>query len=195
MGTNEVLAQNSHTREGFWIGFGLGQASVKGDCDDVDSGSGTCDAVGGKQGAFAFYLMAGGTLNPNLRIGCEVYNFVGFRDLESSTSTDDQAVLFGTNLALALYYYPMVERGLFLKGGVGAAWYALAESEDSEWDSSGFGLLLGVGYDLRIGGNTSLTPMFTYGWGGGGDLKFGGDPVGQNWSHSYTSFALGLTFH
>ena len=195
LGTGTLSAQ---TREGFWIGFGLGWASISGGCDDVGSGTGFCDAVGERQGAFAFNLMAGGTLSPHLRLGGEAYNFVGTRDFAGGTASPDSTLTIGNNLALALYYYPMVQSGLFLKGGVGTAWYVEGEGggEGSvDWSSFGLGFLLGAGYDLRIGRTTSLTPSFTFGWGGGSDLKSQGIAVGQNWSHTFFSFALGLTFH
>ena len=191
-GAGELSAQ---TREGFWIGFGLGWASISASCDDVTSGTGFCDAVGERQGAFAAYLMAGGTLSPHLRLGGEAYNFIGVRELAGGTASGDSTLTIGNNLALALYYYPMVERGLFFKGGVGTAFYVEAKSENLDWEVWGLGLLLGAGYDLRIGRTISLTPLFTFGWGGGGDLKSQGVPVGQNWSHAYFSLALGLTFH
>jgi hypothetical protein len=194
VGTGELSAQNSHTREGFWIGFGFGWASISGGCDDIVSGAGFCDAAGERQGAFAAYLMMGGTLSPHLRLGGEAYNLIGLRDFAGGTLSGEKTLTIGNNLAVALYYYPMVESGLFLKGGVGTAWYVEGEG-NVEWSSFGLGFLLGAGYDLRIGGKTSLTPLFTFGWGGGGDLKSAGVPVGENWSHTYFSLALGLTFH
>jgi len=199
VGAGALSAQNPHTRAGFWIGFGFGWASLSGGCDDVASSPGFCDAVGERQGTFAAYLMMGGTLSPHLRLGGEAYSLIGLRDFAAGTVSGEKTLTIGNNLALALYYYPMVKSGLFLKGGVGTAWYVEADSEAEsasiDWSSFGLGLILGAGYDLRIGGNTSLTPLFTFGWGGGGDLKSAGIPVGQNWSHTYFSFALGLTFH
>jgi hypothetical protein len=82
-----------------------------------------------------------------------------------------------------------------LEGGVDTAWYVEAESASLDWSSFGLGFLLAAGYDLRIGRSTSPTPLFTFGRGVGGDLASQGIPVGQNWSHTYFSFALGLTFH
>jgi hypothetical protein len=201
VGTVELSAQSSHTREGFWGGFGFGRASVSGGCDDISSGAEFCDAAGEKQGAFAVYLMMGSTLSPHLRLGAEAYSFIGLRDFAGGTVYDENTLTVGISLAPALYYYPMVERGLFVKGGVGMAWYVEAEYEGRvDWSSSGLGFLFGAGYDLRIGSNTSLTPLFTFGWGGGGDLILNnpeseGIPVGQNWSHTYFSLAMGFTFH
>jgi hypothetical protein len=201
VGTVELSAQSSHTREGFWGGFGFGWASVSGGCDDISSGAEFCDAAGEKQGAFAVYLMMGSTLSPHLRLGAEAYSFIGLRDFAGGTVYDENTLTVGISLAPALYYYPMVERGLFVKGGVGMAWYVEAEPEGRvDWSSFGLGFLFGAGYDLRIGSNTSLTPLFTFGWGGGGDLILNnpeseGIPVGQNWSHTYFSLAMGFTFH
>jgi hypothetical protein len=195
VGAGELSAQNSHIREGFWIGFGLGGASLSGGCDDVGSTAGFCDAVGERQGTFAGYLMMGGTLSPHLRLGGEAYTLVGLRDFALGTPSGENTVTFANNLALTLYYYPIVQNGLFLKGGAGTSWYVEAESSDLDWEVWGLGFLLGVGYDLRIGRTLSLTPSFTFGWGGAGDLKSQGATVGENWRQTYFSLALGLTFH
>ena len=71
----------------------------------------------------------------------------------------------------------MPTQGLFIKAGAG---YSALSSDDgvASATDSGFGLLGGVGYDLRVGRNLSITPVANYFRGGfeGGSanvLQFG----------------------
>lgn len=60
---------------------------------------------------------------------------------------------------------------------------------------TGWGLLAGIGYDLRVGRNVSLTPCVNYFYGKPGDLVFEGEDAFPGWKQNVVSFELGLTFH
>ncbi len=81
--------------------------------------------------------------------------------------------------------YPSSTGGFHLIGGLGIA------SIDIEIDGlgggreTGRGLILGLGYDIRIGRNVSLSPFWNgvaTGYDGGGDLNF-------------AQLGLGITIH
>ena len=125
-------AQEGQTRQGFWIGGGLGYGSLG--CDG-------CDRLGGVSG----YMKLGGTFRQNVLMGVEINGW--------TRSEFGQTMTMG-NLSGAAYWYPMSDGGLFVKGGLG---YSVVD--DGFASETGFGLLGGLGYDIRVGRNLSLTPV------------------------------------
>jgi hypothetical protein len=125
-------AQQAQTRQGFWIGGGLGYGSL---------GCNGCDRLGGVSG----YLKLGGTLRQNILVGVETNGW--------TKSEFGQTLTMG-NMSGAAYFYPMPSNGLFIKGGLG---YSILD--DGFNNESGFGLLAGLGYDVRVGRNLSITPV------------------------------------
>ena len=99
------------------------------------------------------------------------------------------------NASVAVYLYPAAKSGFFVKGGVGWAVFRLSESGRST-QTNGFGLLGGLGYDIRIGRMVSLTPTGNVYWGSDGDLSPSGTGAGiPSVKHAVFDFSLGLTFH
>lgn len=139
-----AAAQHAQTRQGFWAGVGMGWGSFGLSCD-------VCDGFD-RTGSYSGYLKLGGTLRPDLLLGAELNGW--------ARSENGASVGLG-NASAAAYWYPAVQSGLFLKGGAG---YSRLAAEDGTGTSSegGFGLLAGVGYDLRIGANLSFTPVVNY---------------------------------
>jgi hypothetical protein len=125
-------AQQAQTRQGFWIGGGLGYGSL---------GCNGCDRLGGVSG----YFKLGGTLRQNILLGVETNGW--------TKSEFGQTMTMG-NMSGAAYWYPMPTNGLFLKAGVG---YSVVD--DGFVNQSGLGLLGGLGYDIRVGKNLSMTPV------------------------------------
>ncbi len=154
-------AQHPQTREGFWIGFGFGYGSL----------GFSCSGCSGTEGAPSGYLKLGGTLSPNLLIGGET---------DGWTKSVSGTTLTAGNASLALYYYPQATGGFFLRGGVGVA--ELSGGGSSE---TGFGFVTGVGYDVRVARNTSITPVANFNWGA---------PESGVKQHVF-QIALGVTFH
>lgn len=160
-GPRWAAAQHPQTREGFWIGFGFGYGSL----------GFSCSGCGGSEGAASGYLKLGGTLSPNLLVGGET---------DGWTKSETGTTVTAGNASLALYYYPQAKGGFFLRGGVGVVTLAAGGSSES-----GFGLVTGVGYDLRVAGNTSITPVANFNWGA---------PESGVKQHVF-QLALGVTFH
>lgn len=161
-GVSMASAQHPQTRKGFWIGFGFGYGSY------------TCTGCS-STGSISGYLKMGGTVSPHLLLGGETN---GWTKSENGTTFD------AGNASFAAYYYPQPAGGLFLRGGVGFS-TARASSGSISASNTGLGATAGLGYDLRVGANTSITPVFNFVWG---------HPTsGEN--QSILQFALGITFH
>ena len=175
-GAGAASAQRPQTREGFWIAFGFGYGSAKPSCDLC----GSLDSRGGATG----FLKLGGTLTKQVLLGGEINAWT-----KSENGVTDQL----GNVSAALYYYPAVASGFFLKGGVGFS--SFRETDGFTDDGTGFGLLGGVGYDIRVGRNVSLTPVANFYWGGVGDIKESGTTVATGWKQHVFDVGLGVTFH
>ncbi len=134
------FAQQAQTRDGFWIGGGLGYGSMG------------CEGCTDRAGAPSGYLKLGGTLRQNVLLGVETNGW---------TRSELGARLTMGNVSGAVYWYPMVSNGLFVKGGVG---YSVLDNSFAS--TSGFGLLGGVGYDVRVSRNLSVTPVANWFRGG-----------------------------
>jgi hypothetical protein len=126
-------AQQAQTRQGFWIGGGLGFGSLG------------CEGCTDRTGAPSGYLKLGGTLRENILLGVETNGW---------TKSEAGARLTMGNISGAIYWYPMTTNGMFVKAGAG---YSVLDSGLAS--TSGFGLLGGVGYDVRVGRNLSVTPV------------------------------------
>ena len=132
-----AFAQHAQTREGFWIGAGLGYGSMGMSCD----GCGDIDRVGAPSG----YLALGTTLRQNVLLGIET---------NAWTKSELGVRLTMANISGAVYWYPMATNGLFVKGGAG-----FSALDAGGGGTNGFGVLGGVGYDVRVNRNLSITPV------------------------------------
>lgn len=171
-----VSAQRPQTREGFWIAFGLGYGSADITCDNC-----TFDREGGAAG----HIRLGGTLNPKLLLGGDVTAWT--KDIDGVTLTTG-------NVSMVAQYYPMVAGGLFLKGGAGFSSIIL-EAGGEQADGVSFGLSGGLGYDIRVGRNISITPLFDFLFGGSRDLQYQSQTVASGISANTFTFSVGVTFH
>ena len=174
-----VLAQRPQTREGFWIGFGFGYGSA-------DLKSPTLDSLGatGREGGATGFVKLGGTLSKSVLLGGEVNAWV--KSVSGVTTT------LG-NVSAAAYFYPAPQTGFFLKGGVGYGSTRVSNSGSAT--ASGFGFVAGVGYDVRVGANVSLTPVANFYFGSDGDMTENGTKVFSSLKHNVFDFGLGITFH
>jgi Outer membrane protein beta-barrel domain len=145
---SSASAQQAQTRQGFWIGGGMGYGSFGLGCS-------TCGDLG-RTGGLSGYAKLGTTLRPNILLGVEMNGW---------TKSEAGATITLGNLSGAAYWYPMATQGLFIKGGAG---YSVLSADDgaTSGSDSGFGLLGGVGYDIRVGRNLSITPVANYFRGG-----------------------------
>ena len=138
--TMPSLSSGQETREGFFIGAGLGWGSL-----GVSDGEGRESAASG-------YLKLGGTLNDQVLLGAESNAWVKDEGGVSMTVTSVTAII---------QFYPSPTSGFFLKGGAG-----FSTTSISFWgltvEETGLGLIGGLGYDQRLGTNFSLSPYANY---------------------------------
>jgi len=161
-----ATAQQAQTRDGFWVGGGMGYGSLGLSCD-------ICDGIG-REGGLSGFAKLGGTLRQNILLGIEMN---GWTESEAGSR-----ITMG-NLSGAAYWYPMATQGLFIKAGAGYSILAVDDGATTA-DDTGFGLLGGVGYDLRVGRNLSITPVANWFRGGFDGL-----------SANVLQFGLGVTSH
>lgn len=173
----EEPAVNKHARRGFWISFGAGAGSIGANCDGCED----TDRETGLSG----YLRLGGTISPNILIGGGTNGF--YKDSEGIRQT------FGAASALILWY-PSARGGFYLEGGLGYALYAATDDVD-ELSAGGVSALLGVGYDIRLGQNFSLTPFFSVAANGGAELKANGTGTGFDFNTNLAQLGLGVSWH
>ena len=121
-------------REGVWFNAGLGFGSLG------------CEDCVGRDNGLSGGLSVGGTINDRLLIGVGTTGF--------AKSIDGETLTVGT-LDARVRFYPSHTMGLFLNGGVGLGTLRFAgESE------LGLGVMLGLGWDIRLGEKVSLTPFW-----------------------------------
>lgn len=144
-----------HQRQGMWLDFGLGV--------------GIGNDIGGQSGNLA----VGGTLNPRWLIA------VGTSDWRAPA---DRATLTMGTLDARVQFYPELNGGFFLTGGLGLGYMWLSDSGSGP--DIGRAIIIGLGYDARIGENVSITTFVNRA------AIHTPDPHG-----SVGQIGVGLTFH
>jgi hypothetical protein len=117
-----------HRRKGIWFNVGLGTAVANG--------------IGGQSANLAL----GWSLNPRFLVA------VGSSDWRAPV---DQATVTVGTLDLRMQFYPELDRGFFLTGGLGLGYCWMSDSGSGP--NIGGALLVGLGFDARIGENVSIT--------------------------------------
>jgi len=173
------MSGRSQLREGFWIGFGFGYGSANITCDgcEVD-----------REGSVTGFIKLGGTLNSQILLGVESNAWV--------KTVGDVRWTVG-NLSGTVTFYPQPSTGFFVKGGLGFSYVSaemLVGGARLTYDETGWGFLTGVGYDLRVGRNTSITPAFNFYYGGIGDANVGVLTI-PGVRHDVVEVSVGITFH
>jgi hypothetical protein len=170
-------AQYPQRRDGFWIGFGLGYGSSNVTCDVCASGP-RLDGISG-------FVKLGGTPSRNLLIGAAINGW---------SHSDGSATETMTTLTASLYLYPDARSGLFFTSGLGLSNYYV--NSDPSFDGTGWGFTGGVGYDIRVGRDVSLTPVVNDMYGGVGNVNEAGvGTVRSQWKQNIVDFGVGVTFH
>jgi hypothetical protein len=117
-------------RGGMWFNAGFGFASAG--CDGCDR------RVNGVSGG----VLVGGTITPRVLLGVGT---TGWSTSDTTLGTFDARVRF----------YPGMSSGFFVTGGVGLGGFRDAYGKDF-----GVGTVLGLGWDLHVASNVSLTPFW-----------------------------------
>lgn len=172
-----LAGQRTQAHHGFWLGFGGGYGSADVSCRGCGNTS--------RLGSFSGFLKMGGTLSQQVLLGGEVNGW----SKKSSGITE-----YLGNASVALYVYPWAEQGFFIKGGGGAATYATS-GPGPDLKGTGWGALAGIGYDIRVARNVSVTPVANVYFGRPGDLTSGGTTVVRAWKQNVFDIGVGVTFH
>jgi hypothetical protein len=172
-------AGHPQERKGFWVGFGGGYGSAIANADCPDCGGGN------REGSFAGFFKLGGTLNERVLLG-----------VESNAWRKEQEGVRLTlgNVSGTVTFYPQASSGFFLKAGLGLA-YMDTQVENVSINKTGLGVLGGLGYDIRVGRNISITPCANYYYGKPGDVTVLGEPVLPGFNYNVFDFGIGITFH
>jgi hypothetical protein len=140
------------TRGSWYIGFGLG--SGNGSISD-DSGTHPFkDYVGADPMNLSFNFNVGATLTPSLLLGFEGGAVAALSSTEVEPGVRDTQIQTNYYDA-ALTYFPM-ERGFFVKGGLGLSTlvWDLDSAGSNSW--SGYNVMGGVGYAWWLGQSFNL---------------------------------------
>ncbi len=171
--TSAASALQAQTRSGFWAGAGLGFGSLQLSCRGCASSP--------RSNALSGFVKLGGTISGHLRLGGETDLWV-----RSSTTTK-----VAGNTSATAYYYPAPASGLFLRAGLGIAYY---QEKNVSNAAIGVGFVVGAGYDFPIGPHASLTPVANFNWGAPGDVQ-GGLATLPGVKQNLLQLALGITWH
>jgi hypothetical protein len=189
-----VEGQTRQTREGFWFNVGLGYGSLG--CQHSHlHGSWSCD---NREAGLSGGLALGGTVSRKVMLGAGTNSWY---------KEQDDVTLTASTLTATVRFYPSATGGFFLLSGLGIGVVNAAVETvylpdcDCQFSPSGLsseskaggGAVLGLGYDVRVARNVSLTPY----WNGvgilhGGDARSSGSWFGQT---NFGQVGLGLTVH
>ncbi len=156
-------AQHPQVREGFWFNGGLGFGYVG------------CEGCIGREGGGSGGLSLGGTISDRLLLGVGTTGWY--------KSVDGIALSVGT-LDARLRFYPSVTSGFFLTGGLGLGTISVDVARFGNGSETGVGLMLGLGWDIRVRPNLSLTPF----WNGTSVRTSNADA-------NFGQLGLGITIH
>lgn len=132
-------AQYGPKHSGFWFSAGLGYGSLG------------CQNCGSREGGASGNLALGGTLSEKVLLGVSSNGW--FKSENGST-------LSVNALTAAIRFYPSAPGGFFLMGGLGVGTVSANVTGVGSGSETGFGALLGLGYDIRMGYKVSLTPYW-----------------------------------
>lgn len=140
LATSPAFGQgHAQTRQGFWFNGGLGYGSLG------------CNECGDRTGGLSGGLSVGATLNSHLLLGVGTTGW---------TKSENGYTMTTGTLDARLRFYPAASGGFYLTGGVGLG-SARVETILGNASETGVGVVLGLGYDIRIANNVSLTPFWT----------------------------------
>ena len=122
------------TRNGFWFSAGIGFGSLG------------CENCLGREDGLSGGLSLGTVVGDRVLFGVGTTGF--------AKTILGETFSVGT-LDARIRFYPIRTSGFFLNGGVGLG--SVSYAGESEF---GLGLMLGLGWDIRVGRNVSLTPFW-----------------------------------
>ena len=133
------LPRRLQTRDGLWANGGLGW------------GSAVCQYCLGRRGGFTGGLSAGTAVSPRVLVGVGTSGWY---------KTVDGVALSGGTLDGRIRFYPSAGSGFFLTGGLGVGHTSGRFNGLAAETQYGVGALYGLGWDIRVARNLSLTPFY-----------------------------------
>ena len=152
----------ARTRDGFWFSGGVGFGSIG------------CDGCNTRRNSLTLAVGAGGTVSRKVLFGAS---------LDAATRSRLGASLTVATVLARLRFYPSLTNGFFLTAGLGLGKVS-ADATDGIRSNTGTAALIGLGYDVRVGANASLTPFWN---------AFSTGALGTNYNVGH--LGLGLTIH
>ena len=128
-----------HARNGFWFNAGMGV------------GFAGCQGCVGRDAGLSGGLSLGTTVSDKVLLGVGTSGW--YRSYENGVA------LGGGTTDVRLRFYPSLRSGFFVTGGAGLGAVRRAAGRLSESDY-GLGSVFGVGWDIRVRDNVSLTPFY-----------------------------------
>jgi hypothetical protein len=135
----EKSVQHKNRRSGFWFNGGFGYGSLG------------CQGCDGREGSLSGGIALGGSVSQKVLLGVAT---TGWAKSENGAELD-----VGTLVAV-IRFYPSATGAFFLLGGLGLGSIHAKVSDVGSQTETGVGALLGLGYDIRVGSNVSLTPFW-----------------------------------
>ena len=174
-GSSVAMGQNPRSQE-FWFSIGAGYGMARARCHQC--------ANADSEGGLSASLRVGGRITKKALLGVEV---TGWTKSEGGSSTK-----LG-NATISGLFYPRRASSLFIKGGLGFAFYT--ESNGQEISGMGGGFNVGLGYDIQVAPKVSLTPVVDFSFGDVGEAQLDGIDTFTGWRQTLLHFGLGVTFH
>jgi hypothetical protein len=172
------VSVNGVARRGLWANMQLGYGSISRSSDQEPRQ---------RQDAFALAYDLGGTLNHHVRLGVELNGWL----LEAFDAYDPAKGESVSQAFIVAQVYPYSANNFFLKVGAGRAIYT--NSHPFEFDSSGWGASIGMGYDFPIAKKISLTPVINYCRGSLGSVENQVSSIHHR-KYSVLEFGVALTY-
>ena len=174
-------AQWPHARHGLILGFGVGGGSgqVSWSEDNVTTSS-------GRDGGFGGDIRVGYAFSPELALAFEGASWTRTFTSEHFSGSFDETWTLSVG-TVALTWYPN-GGGFYLRGGIGGGNTEVKFSQDNleiKGHESGFGGLVGVGYEWRLARRFALGP----------ELTFGGMSLDHGWKANFTNLTLGFNWY
>jgi len=176
--------ENRNVRQGFWAQFGLGAGSAGASCSEgIDCGFNN-DA--GRETGPTATIKLGGTIKPTFLLGGGVTAY--------AKKIGDADVVYGAT-SLLFEFYPSPTGAFYFQGGPGYMIYEEDYGALGKAESSGFNVMFGVGFDIRVGRMLSLSPYGNYLLALSGDATWEGSDLGFAFRPNMFEFGVGLTIH
>jgi hypothetical protein len=131
-------ARNTQAHDGLWFSGGLGYGSLG------------CDNCGSREGGLSGDLAFGTTISQRFLVG------VG---ASAWSKTDQGARVTVSTLDARVRFYPSTTGGFFVTGGLGLG-SVRGDFGGFTATENGIGTVLGLGWDIRVAKNTSITPYW-----------------------------------